>query len=97
MGGALLLCAPLLDVVLLVATVMWADRKFARRFGGEPKPEPAPLYGRRAIAAAWKSWLRSCSRTPVRPVSVTIRPGRAPQEQEQEGREEQRQVETGSC
>lgn len=89
MGGALLLCVPLLDIVLLVATVIsvrsgaepdiwhglsatylgltvvyghstlrWADRKFARRFGGEVRPAPAPLYGRQAIAAAWKSWLR---------------------------------------
>ncbi|WP_190123234.1 hypothetical protein [Streptomyces inusitatus] len=89
LGGALLLCVPLIDVVLLGATVLsirngaeptvwhglsaaylgmtvvyghgvvrWADAKFARRFGGavaEPRPE---LYGRAAVADAWKSWLR---------------------------------------
>ncbi|MFE9023637.1 hypothetical protein ACFYNL_34390 [Streptomyces sp. NPDC007808] len=89
LGGALLVCVPLIDVVLLTATVLsvrdgaeptvwhglsaaylgitvvyghrtvrWADAKFARRFGGDaPAPRPK-LYGRAAVADAWKSWFR---------------------------------------
>ncbi|MEU9861242.1 hypothetical protein AB0D99_10215 [Streptomyces sp. NPDC047971] len=89
LGGALLVCVPLVDVVLLAATVVsvrdgaepsvwhglsaaylgitvvyghstlrWADRKFARRYGGVPEPAAPTPYGRRAIVAAWLSWLR---------------------------------------
>ncbi|MGW3009275.1 hypothetical protein ACWC9R_10600 [Streptomyces sp. NPDC001219] len=87
LGGALLLCVPLLDIILLAATVIsvregagpsiwhglsaaylgltvvyghrtlrWADAKFAHRYGGVAKPERPKLYGRQAIANAWRSW-----------------------------------------
>ncbi|QGZ52595.1 hypothetical protein GPZ77_33665 [Streptomyces sp. QHH-9511] len=89
LGGALLLCVPLVDVVLLGATVLsiqegaeptvwhglsaaylgmtavysrgtvrWADAKFARRFGGAAAPPRPELYGRPAVADAWKAWLK---------------------------------------
>ncbi|MFE0190296.1 hypothetical protein [Streptomyces sp. NPDC058989] len=87
-GGVLLLCVPLIDVVLLGATVLsirsgaeptiwhglsaaylgitvvyghramrWADTKFARRFGRAAASPSPGLYGRAAVADAWKSWL----------------------------------------
>ncbi|MFE0808847.1 hypothetical protein ACFW34_15390 [Streptomyces sp. NPDC058848] len=89
LGGALLLCVPLIDVVLLAATVLsvrdgaeptvwhglsaaylgitvvyghrtvrWADAKFARRYGGSAAPPRPGLYGRAAVADAWRSWFR---------------------------------------
>lgn len=89
LGGALLLCVPLIDVVLLTATVLsirdgheptvwhglsaaylgltvvyghrtvrWADAKFARRYGGVAAAPRPKLYGRAAVADAWKSWFR---------------------------------------
>ncbi|MFD3942732.1 hypothetical protein [Streptomyces sp. NPDC058579] len=48
-----------LTVVYGHSTLRWADQKFAKRFGETPAgPTPEPLYGRQAIAAAWRSWLR---------------------------------------
>lgn len=89
LGGALLLCVPLIDIVLLGATVLsiragaeptvwhglsaaylgitvvyghrtvrWADAKFARHFGEAAAPPRPELYGRAAVADAWKSWFR---------------------------------------
>ncbi|WEV25299.1 hypothetical protein OYE22_08890 [Streptomyces sp. 71268] len=89
-GAAILMCEPVLELMLLVATVIdlrngatagtrhglaalyigfsvayghytmkWADRQFAYRFAGGPKPVKPPKYGMARAAHEWKMWLRT--------------------------------------
>ncbi|QKW52455.1 hypothetical protein [Streptomyces buecherae] len=89
-GAAILMCEPVLELALLVATVIdlrdgatastrhglaamyigfsvayghytmtWADRHFAYRFAGGPKPAKPPKYGMARATHEWKMWLRT--------------------------------------
>ncbi|MBC3983967.1 hypothetical protein H8N01_15690 [Streptomyces sp. AC536] len=89
-GAAILMCEPVLELALLVATAIdlrdgatastrhslaamyigfsvayghytmaWADRHFAYRFAGGPKPAKPPKYGMARAAHEWKMWLRT--------------------------------------
>ncbi|MFF5717644.1 hypothetical protein [Streptomyces buecherae] len=40
-------------------TMTWADRHFAYRFAGGPKPAKPPRYGMARAAHEWKMWLRT--------------------------------------